>query len=86
VVGLNPQSHEAGKSGIVMVILAPGARLLDRPLRKVKIASLHQADRNNSEMPCCTTGKLWFEVDAHLVRTIAFGGHRALNKIADAMP
>jgi hypothetical protein len=32
---------------------------VDQPLRKVAIASLHQTDKDNSEAPNCTTGRLW---------------------------
>jgi hypothetical protein len=57
------QSHRStkprcGKSGTVSVIQAPRAQLLDQPLRKVALASLQHTDRDTSEVPYCTTGRV----------------------------
>jgi hypothetical protein len=53
--------------------------LLDPPLRKVTIASLHQADKDNSEMLYCTT--VGFEVDVRLVQTIALGRGAGIGQV-----
>jgi hypothetical protein len=54
------QIHKATKreSGNVSVIQAPRVRLLDQPLHKVAIASVHLTDKVNSEAPYCTTGRV----------------------------
>lgn len=79
------QIHKATKreSGIVPVIQATRAQLLDQPLHLVAIASLHQLKRTTGRRHIAQ--RAGFEDGTRPVQTTCLVGRRALDKYGGVM-